>query len=82
MSKLFPQKKKTVIDITPSPFSPSPSPPNIVRTSMSILETTTEDCVARFHEITDKWIREHRQEYRGNRYCTVLYCTVLYCTVL
>ena len=21
----------------------------------------------RFHEITDKWIREHRQEYRGNR---------------
>ena len=22
---------------------------------------------ARFHEITDKWIREHRQEYRGNR---------------
>ena len=48
---------------------------------MSILETTTEDCVARFHEITDKWIREHRQEYRGNRYCTVLYCTVLYCNV-
>ena len=33
---------------------------------------------ARFHEITDKWIREHRQEYRGNRYCTVLYYTVLY----
>ena len=22
---------------------------------------------ARFHEITYKWIREHRQEYRGNR---------------
>ena len=22
---------------------------------------------ARFHEITDKWIREHRQDYRGNR---------------
>jgi len=21
----------------------------------------------RFHEITDKWIREHRQDYRGNR---------------
>ena len=21
----------------------------------------------RFHEITEKWIREHRQEYRGNR---------------
>ena len=49
---------------------------------MTKLETTTEDCVARFHEITDKWIREHRQEYRGNRYCTVLYCTVLYCNVI
>jgi hypothetical protein len=21
----------------------------------------------RFHEISEKWIREHRQEYRGNR---------------
>ena len=21
----------------------------------------------RFHEITEKWIREHRQDYRGNR---------------
>ena len=21
----------------------------------------------RFHEVSEKWIREHRQEYRGNR---------------
>jgi len=24
-------------------------------------------CRNRFHEVSEKWIREHRQEYRGNR---------------
>jgi hypothetical protein len=28
---------------------------------------TSHGCRNRFHEVSEKWIREHRQEYRGNR---------------
>ena len=83
VSKLFPQKKKTVIDITPSPFSPSPSPPNIVhrcqywRPLLRIVSPGFTRSRTSGSGSTDRSTAATGTVL----YCTVLYCTVLYCNV-